>query len=280
MKHTLLPLRLSHSFLLCALLLCGTLSAVGQNVLFKVGGGLSGHLPAQRPVTAIMAGVGYEHEFSQRWGVTPGLFLQSKGWRDRDRSVVYDLFEDAYPTLEDNPDWNPETSSWRTGSMGHKVSLTYLTLAVPFNYYLRTGMGNYIVFSAGPYASVGLKAKHDIKGDPECSGGDRITYTYTGWKAPSSSLLHGQGDLRRLDAGVQAQVAYQFGTGFTVGLQGDISLLHANTGTPRWRNATGMITISYNFHQGNSYRQRVIDQMWQSMPRPLAASSQGQNTHE
>lgn len=265
---------------LLSLLLCTTLGAAAQNVLFKVGGGLAGHLPTERPVTALMAGVAYEHEFSQHWGVTPGLFLQSKGWRDRDRSVVYDQFEDAYATLEDNPDWNPETSTWRTGSMGHKVSLTYLTLAVPFNHYLRTGMGNYIVFSAGPYASVGLKAKHDIKGDPERTGGDRITYTYTGWEAPSASLLHSQGALRRFDAGVQAQVAYQFSTGITLGVQGDISLLQVNTGSPRWRNATGMITVSYNFHQGNSYRQRVIDDMWRSMSMPVAGYQQGHNTHE
>lgn len=224
-----------------------------QNVLFKIGGGVASHTSSARPVSSFMGGVAYEYEFSQHWGVSPGLFVQSKGWRAPDLAVTYDKQAASYPTPADNPDWNPDTESYRTGQMSQKTSLTYLTLAVPFNYYLRTGSLNYVILSAGPFASYGLQARRDIKGDPLATGGDRIGYTEKGFSLPS-------GALHRFDAGLQAQAAYQFSNGITVGLQGDFSLLNSlKAGTAR--NISGLITLSYNFHQAGNYRQRLIESL-------------------
>lgn len=244
------PLRRGEAVFLLFLI---TLSAASQNVLFKIGGGVASHTSSARPVSSFMGGVAYEYEFSQHWGVSPGLFVQSKGWRAPDLAVTYDKQAASYPTPADNPDWNPDTESYRTGQMSQKTSLTYLTLAVPFNYYLRTSSLNYVILSAGPFASYGLQARRDIKGDPLATGGDRIGYTEKGFSLPS-------GALHRFDAGLQAQAAYQFSNGITVGLQGDFSLLNSlKAGTAR--NISGLITLSYNFHQAGNYRQRLIESL-------------------
>lgn len=216
-----------------------------QNFLFKVGGGVAGHWSDSRPVPSFMGGAAYEYEFSERWGVSPGLFLQQKGWKHPDADVTY--FDDP---IEGDP-----AKGYRTGKMGRKTSLLYLTVAVPFNYYLRVDEGRYVILSAGPFASCGLTARRDIQGDPSRTEGDRISYTERGFSMPS-------GGLHRFDAGLQAQVAFQFANGFTVGLQGDFSMLNSlREGAAR--NVAGLLTLSYNFHQGNSYRQRQLDAMWQ-----------------
>lgn len=208
---------------------------------------------ASRPVSSFMGGVAYEHEFSQHWGVSPGLFVQSKGWRTPDQPVTYDKQATSYPTPEQNPDWNPETETYRTGQMSQRTTLTYLTLAIPFNYYLRTGSLNYLIFSAGPFASYGLQARRDVKGDPFATGGDRISHTDKGFSHPAAPL-------RRFDAGLQAQAAYQFANGITLGLQADFSLLNPlKQGTTH--NIAGLITLSYNFHQAGNYRQRLIESL-------------------
>lgn len=240
--------RYSRAVVCCLLCMCGSVQA--QNVLFKIGAGVSGITKTSRPQTAMLAGVAYEHEFSQRWGMTPGIFLQQKGWKDPDVNVTYDYFKDEYTSPELDPDWNAETDSYRTGKMGSKNSLTYLTLALPFNHYLRTGMGNYVIFSAGPYASYCVSSKRFVEGDPTRLGGERMKYSEKGVG-------------RKLDAGVQAQVAYQFNTGITLGLQGEYSFTEATKRLSGARNLCGMITLSYNFHQGNSYRQRLIDSLYQ-----------------
>lgn len=244
-------LRRGEAFFLIFLI---SLSAASQNVLFKIGGGIASHYTDARPVSSFMGGVAYEYEFSQKWGISPGLYVQSKGWRDRDQAVTYDKFKDAYPTPADNPDWNPDTETYRTGLMSRKTALTYLTLALPVNYYIHTAGLNYVILSAGPFASCGIQARRDIKGDPYATEGERISRTEKGFSLPS-------GALRRFDAGLQAQAAYQFANGVTLGLQGDFSLLNTvKAGTAR--NVSGLITLSYNFHQGNSYRQRIIDALW------------------
>lgn len=232
-----------------------TLSAASQNILFKIGGGIASHYTDTHPVSSFMGGVAYEYEFSQKWGVSPGLYVQSKGWRDRDKAVTYDKFKEAYPVPADDPDFNPETETYRTGFMSQKTALTYLTLALPFNYYIHTRSLNYVILSAGPFVSYGIQARCDIKGDPYAVEGERIGRTEKGFDKPSGSL-------HRFDAGIQAQVAYQFSNGITLGLQGDFSI-PSTTKVGTGRNVAGLITLSYNFHQANSYRQRLIDEIWE-----------------
>lgn len=228
-----------------------------QNFLLKIGGGVSAHTQNSRVMSSLMAGLGYEYEFSQHWGITPGIFLQAKGWKEHDTDVVYDKFTTDYDTPDQNPDWNPETSTYRTGKMGDKTTLTYLTLSVPLNYYIRTGTGNYVILSAGPFASVGVKAKREVKGDPfRPNSQERLSYINHGFNRPERTL-------RRMDGGIIAQVAYQFGNGITVGMQGDFSLVPSIQGIKASRNISGMVTLSYNFHQGNSYRQRIIDSLYE-----------------
>lgn len=224
------------------------LSGHAQNINFKVGGGISATTTDGRPTSSFMAGAAYEYEFSQHWGVSPGLFLQSKGWRAPDIDVIYD---------QSPEDWNEETLSWRTGKMGAKSTINYIVLAVPFNYYIRTQRSNYLILSAGPFAAYGVKSKFDIKGDPSVSGGDRIGYSRKGFS---------DNGIRQFDAGLQAQVAFQFLNGITVGLQCDYSALNMAVSGAARRNIVGQLTLSYNFHRGNTYRQQIIDQLWQNFP--------------
>ena len=244
--------------LLLILLTCSSAQVQAQNIAFKVGLGIADRYSNARPTSALMAGVAYEHEFSAHWGVAPGIFLQGKGWKEKNLNVVYDQFtKDQCPA-----DWDDDTQTWRTGKMGEKYVNTVLTLAVPFHYYLRLGSCYYMIFSAGPYASAGVSARRTIEGDPTKTEGQRISYSIKGYDTPADTRFTGY---RRFDAGLQAQIGFEFPTGITLGLQTDFGLLNqAISGAPR-RQVTSMVTLTYNFHRASSYRQQAIDQYWESL---------------
>lgn len=252
---THLPHRLP---LIAALCLLACFNATAQIVHFKVGMGIADRYSGARPIPGMMLGAAYEHEFSAHWSVSPGLFIQSKGWKEKSQPVVYDHF-----TKEQCPDdWDEANSCFRTGKMGEKWSNTLLTLAAPFNYYIRTGQGRYVLLAAGPYASYGITGRRTISGDPYKQEGERISYTTKGFNSPDELRFS---SLRRWDAGVQVQIGMEFLTGITVGLQGDFGVLNqAVTGAAR-RNVSGMLMLSYNFHRANTYREQVIDDFWKSV---------------
>lgn len=194
----------------------------------KLGGGMASHYGHARKVGSFKIGLGYEYEFDQHWTFTPSLVFYGKGWKDPDREV---------PVLDDNG--QPvigEDGTPRTSIMGRSTSANYLELPLVFNYYMRTGEGQYVVFSAGPYAALGVSGKAKTKGDGERTGSEKLFYT---------GDTFAKGGIRRFDAGIQLGIGYQFINSVTVGLEADFGLLPCEDNGPR--NVSGLITISYNF---------------------------------
>lgn len=214
--------------ILSACLFACAASAQAQEFLVKLGGGMAARYGEARKVGAFKIGVGYEHEFDQHWTFSPSLVFYGKGWKDPDREVP--VLDDAGNPVTD------ENGRPRTSVMGRSTSANYVELPLVFNYYLRTGESQYVVFSAGPYAAVGVSGKAKTKGDGERTGSEKLFY---------SGDTFGSGGSRRFDAGIQAGIGYQFMNSVTVGLEADFGLL--TDGGSSSRNVSGLITVSYNF---------------------------------
>lgn len=213
--------------LLFLFLLFSSLTTLAQNLQFKFGGGLASHYGDFRPVGAFRIGVGYEIEFDQHFTFTPGLTVYGKGWKERDVEVF------AYDD-DGNQLYDEDTGLPLTGLMNRSGTQNYIQLPLIFSYYLRTGESRYIVFSAGPYAAVGVSGHVTTKGDTKRPGAERYFY---------EKKTFSEGGIKRFDAGIQAMVGYQFPIGLTVGAEADFGLIKVNSRGDR--NISGILTIGY-----------------------------------
>lgn len=203
-------------------------AASAQTWQFRIGGGLASQFKYSRPVGAFKLGVGYEHEFDQHWTLTPSLYFYAKGRKLPDESVVI-RDADGNHVLDDNG--NPVY-----GVKGTTITANYVEAAFPFSYYVRTAERRYLIFSAGPYVSVGVAGKHTVKGDAEREGAEKL---YVEQKTFSVD------GIRRFDAGLQASVAYQFTDNLVLGIEADFGL--APFTRDGGRNVSGLLTLSYRF---------------------------------
>ncbi len=199
-----------------------------QNIKLKVGGGLSGQSNGAKVVGAYKIGVGYEYEFDQRWTITPALVFYGKGWKAPDKTV---------PVVDDNgqPQLNEEGEQVYS-LMSRSTSANYLEVPVLFSYYHRLGESRYLVFSAGPYAAVGVGGKVKTKGDGQRIGSEKLFYEYS---------TFGENGIRRFDAGLQAFVGYQLPAGIALGVEADFGLLRTQSNGQR--NLSGLVSLSYTF---------------------------------
>jgi len=208
-------------------LLIPVLPMLGQGLKLQIGGGLAAQYKNTRVVGAYKLGIGYELEFDQRWTFTPSLTYIAKGAKLPDQEVP---FYTPNGQLEYDDQGN-----LRTGIMSRQISANYLQLPLMFSYYLRTGEGQYVVFSAGPYVACGVSGKIETKGDTSREGSEKLYY---------ETKTFDHSDINRFDAGVQALVGYQFPSSLTLGLEADFGLTKFNTFR---RNVSGMISLSYRF---------------------------------
>ena len=213
-------------------LACAASFAPAQNILFQVGGGLAAHYKDSKPVGCYKIGVAYEHEFDQAWSFSPGLYFSGKGWRNKDVNVTYD------------DDIDPESGLSRVGKMGCSTRQLFVGINLPFNYYLRTGEGHYVVFTAGTFLAYGVGGKRTIEGDPMFTGADRMRYTQKTYDVEG---------MKRFDCGILLGVGYQFRNGITASLETELSTAKTFENA---RNVCGYISLSYNFHQAGNARER------------------------
>lgn len=219
-------------------LAAGPLLATAQTFQLKAGGGLSSCFKDRRSVGAYKIGIGYEHEFDQRWTVSPYLSFYGKGFQLPDETV-------AKKDDTGKPVTDPETGAPLTGIKHTSTTANYLEFALPFNYYLRTGEARYVVFSAGPFVAVGIAGKHTVKGDTDLQGAERF---FTESKTFDMTGTH------RFDAGLQASVAYQLSRRWVVGAEGNFSLTHFSTAGERM--VSGLITLTYRFQPEDFHSQK------------------------
>lgn len=210
-------------------LAAGPLLANAQTFQLKAGGGLSSCFKDSRAVGAYKLGVGYEYEFDQQWTFSPFLSFYGKGFQLPDETV-------AIKDEEGEPVVDPETGAPLTGIKHTSTTANYLELALPFNYYLRTGEARYLVFSAGPFAAVGVAGKQTVKGDTDRQGAERF---FTETKTFDLAGTH------RFDAGLQASVAYQLSRRWVLGAEGNFSLTRFSVAGERL--VSGLITLTYRF---------------------------------
>lgn len=209
------------------LLLFLPLPLSAQNLLFKVGGGLSSHYGRAKSVGAYKIGMGYEWEFNQHWTFTPVLEVYGKGWKDRD-TLVPVTDDDGYPVAD------PATGQQQTGVMSRSATANYIELPLLFSYYIRTGESRYVVLSAGPYVAYGATGRQKTKGDAMRQGSEKLFYEKNTFKQPGS---------HRFDAGVQTMAGYQFPSGVTLGVETDWGV--AKFDTAGKRNVSALVSLSY-----------------------------------
>lgn len=198
-----------------------------QNVIFKVGGGLSTHY-GKESVGAFKIGVGYEHEFNNNWSIEPGLLFYVKGWKDPNQTV---LKRDIHGNIvyDDNGKALTSVKSCTNGA-------NYIEIPVLFNYYWVMSDVNYLVFTAGPYVSLGVAGSVNTKGDTDKGGSEMFYY--------EKNTFSEEG-VNRFDCGIQAGIAYQFNRQLSVGIEADFGLTNFNKGGSK--NLTGLISLSYRF---------------------------------
>lgn len=224
-----LPFRKLLGRLCLAALAAGPLAGTAQTLQLKAGGGLSSCFKDRQAVGAYKIGIGYEHEFDQRWTVSPFLSFYGMGFQLPDETV-------AKKDEAGNPLIDPETGVPLTGIKHTSTTANYVELALPFNYYLRTGESRYVVFSAGPFAAVGVAGKQTVKGDTDRQGAERFF---------TESKTFGMDGTHRFDAGLQASVAYQLSRRWVVGAEGNFSLTRFSVAGERM--VSGLITLTYRF---------------------------------
>lgn len=198
-----------------------------QSLLFKIGGGLSSHYGKDKSIGAYKIGVGYEWEFNQKWTFTPVLEVYGKGWKDRDTRVF--VTDDSGNRVTD-----PATGEEKTGVMSRSATANYIELPLLFSYYVRTGEGRYIVFSAGPYLAYGLTGRQKTKGDAVQTGSEKLFYEKNTFR---------QSGTHRFDAGVQTMAGYQFPSSLILGIEADWGVTKFNTAGKR--NVSALISLSY-----------------------------------
>lgn len=212
---------------LCLLLL-GTTAAKAQNFRMTVGGGLSTHYSGDKVVGSFKAQLGVEFELDQHWTIEPSLAFYGKGWKNKNQTVNY-YDEDGKQIY--NEDGTPHT-----GVKNRTTTANYLEVPVVAHYYLPVAAGGYVVFTAGPYAAVGVSGKQKTKGDAEEEGSRKLFY--------EEKTFNEQG-IHRFDAGLTLGMGYQLPSHFTIGVETDLGLAKFNTAGDR--NVSALLTLTYQF---------------------------------
>lgn len=124
------------------------------------------------------------------------------------------------------------------GSLDLKTRLNYLELPINFMYKPEVGAGNLFI-GLGPYLAYGLGGKHELADN----NGNKV----------ESDVEWGNDNLtqfKRLDAGANFQVGYEFPMGFNVGLHTDLGLVNVRGNGDddnSFRNTSFGVSVGYKF---------------------------------
>lgn len=244
------------------------LALSAQSFFVKAGLGLATQTGAVGVHSGSRIGFGYEHELSQSVGFAPSLSVVGRGWKVRDIETPDLLFDDAGHMLDalgsitDDPtlqaqrpvldaDGEVVPGEFMKSMMHRTYSANYLQLDAPFNFYRRVGMAQYITFTIGPWAAVGIGGKRRTEGDGRTTPDRKSNYTDRVFSLPGA---------HRIDCGIKAGVGYQFPSSLTVNLEGDFGLLKTNSITASGalndpfagragHNVAVMLTLSYRLNK-------------------------------
>lgn len=212
---------------LCAFIGFTTL-ATAQNLHMTIGGGFATHYGSEQLVGSYKAGLGVEFELDQHWAIEPALYLYGKGWKNKNQTVLY-YDEEGQPLYN-------EDGTQRSGVKSRTTTANYIELPILAHYYLELSDAHYLVFSAGPYAAIGVSGKQKTKGDAEEEGSRKLYY---------EEKTFNEKGVHRFDAGVVLGIGYQLPSHFTIGLETDLGLCKFNTAGDK--NVSALITLTYQF---------------------------------
>jgi len=199
-----------------------------QYLKLNIGGGFASQYSDAKVVGAYKIGIGYEYEFDQHWTLTPSLLFYGKGWKTPDTAVPV-VDDNGQPLYDDagNPLYSRKSRS---------TAADYVEIPILISYYHRLAEQRYLVFSAGPYAAIGVAGKTKVKGDGERIGSEKLYY---------DGQTFSEDGARRFDAGVQVFAGYQFPSSLTLGVEADFGLLRFKR--DGGRNVSALISLSYKF---------------------------------
>ncbi len=209
------------------LLLPIAIGTKAQELVFRVGGGLSSHYGGStRNIGAFRIGVGYDIPLNTIWSIEPSLHYFAKGWKNKDREV---------PAYDDNGNYvYDEDGNQITGIMNITSNTNYIEIPILFHYKWETNNSNSVLLSFGPYMAYGIGGKTKVSGDTEQTGVERYYYTH-----PTFS----QKDMHRFDAGVSVGTSYRFSQQFEVGILCDFGLTKISR--EGGKNIAAILTIAY-----------------------------------
>lgn len=217
-------------FSILLLATCCGLAKAQENLVLRVGAGVSGlHSAHVKNLGAFMVGVGYEHEFNQKWSVLPMLLYYARGWKERDVTV---------PARDDNGNfvYDEKTGEQVFGKKGQKSHANYLQVPVLVNYYIHLVSPHYISLSAGPYFAYGISGDTEIYGDTERQGAERVYYEQDTFD---------EYDARRFDMGLTFGVGYDYNRHINLAVNTDIGLLRVRPNGGKTKNF--YLTFNYRF---------------------------------
>lgn len=244
------------------------LALSAQSIFVKAGLGFASQYGAVGVHSGSRIGLGYEHELSQTVGFAPTLSVVGRGWNVRDVETPDLLFDDAGHMLDAagnvvtdpalqaqrpviGPDGEVVPGQFMKSMMHRTYSANYLQVDLPFNLYRRVGMLQYVTFTAGPWAAVGIAGKRRTEGDGRATTDRKSNYTDRTFSLPGA---------RRFDCGLKAGVGFQFPSSLTVNVEGEFGLLKTNSITGAdvvsdpfafraGRNVAVMLTLSYKLNK-------------------------------
>lgn len=252
-RNIIIRLTMKRTLLLVFTLLPLALSA--QSFFVKAGLGLATQTGAVGVHSGSRIGFGYEHELSQTIGFAPTLSVVGRGWKVRDVDTPDLLFDDAghmldaFGNITDDPtlqaqrpvldaDGEVVPGEFMRSMMHRTYSANYLQLDAPFNFYRRVGMAEYVTFTVGPWAAVGIAGKRRTEGDGRVSPDRKSNYTDRIFSLPGAHPF---------DCGLKAGVGYQFPSSLTVNLEGEFGFLKTNSIT-----GAGVLDDPFAHHAGRN----------------------------
>lgn len=219
------------SFIISALLLlCGAVYAQ-EHMVLHVGGGLTSlYGRSTKNIGTFCVGLGYEHEFDQKWSITASALYFAKGWKEHDEIV---------PILDDNkqPVYT-EKGDQLFGKKSVRSYGNYLQIPVMMNYYIRLASPHYVSLSAGPYVAYGMWGKTETYGDTDKECSKRYYY---------DKNTFGDAGMHRFDAGLSVKIGYEYNRQISIGAHADLGLLKVD---PRGgKNRTLYLSLMYRLFE-------------------------------
>lgn len=213
------------------MLLGGVAMFAQDHMLLHLNGGVTSlYGRSTKNVGTFGVGLGYEHEFDQKWSLSASALYFAKGWKEKDEIV---------PILDDDkkPVYN-EKGEQIFGKKSVRSYANYLQVPVMVNYYVRLASAHYVSLSAGPYVAYGLWGKTETYGDTDKECSKRYYY---------DENTFGDCGCHRFDAGFGVKIGYEYNRQISLAANADLGLLKVS---PKGgKNRTLYLSIMYRLFE-------------------------------